>query len=93
MTPATIAEITIQRVSQWAQKVIDEHATPVLMLSVGHDHHSGTVVVSSCEETDDAELLLWLHGAQQLLTKKIAAEHMAHAKAATAVTGEEGTDA
>ncbi|GAI81422.1 unnamed protein product, partial [marine sediment metagenome] len=40
-----IETIGKERLDKWQQRLIDEHATPVILVGVGHDHRSGQVVV------------------------------------------------
>jgi hypothetical protein len=73
MTPETIARITTDRLTLWGQVAIEHHSTPVLMLSVGHDHHSRELNVHSTEKMSDLEVLLFLEGAAKVLSEKMAA--------------------
>jgi len=73
MTPENIERITLDRLCMWGQEAIEHHSTPVLMLSVGHDHHSRELNVHSTEEMSDLEVLLFLEGAAKVLAAKMAA--------------------
>jgi hypothetical protein len=60
MTRAQIGSINSKRLASWADKLTSAHATPQLLLGVGHDHVSGQVSVIVCEEitNDQIEALL-----------------------------------
>lgn len=53
MNTATIRRITDSRLTGWADLLAREHATPALLVGIGHDHKSGDVVVCVCEEVPD----------------------------------------
>lgn len=63
MNEAQISEICTERLGRWQKKLEGEHATPVLLMGVGHDHNKGKLVVVVTEDCDDAQLYLWLAGA------------------------------
>lgn len=63
MTRDQVAAINRDRLARWAEKLTREHATPVLLLGVGHDHTSGQVVLCTLEDLDDAKLAIFLRGA------------------------------
>lgn len=58
-----IKEICTKRLGRWQKKLEEKHATPVLLMGVGHDHNSGKLVVCCNEDCSDAQLSLWLAGA------------------------------
>ena len=58
-----INEICTERLGRWQKKLEGEHATPQLLLGVGHDHNKGKMVVVVTEDCDDDQLELWLAGA------------------------------
>ena len=60
MTDGDCDRITAQRLAGWRRMLTAEHATPALVLGVGHDHNSGTVVLCYTEDvsTDDLRKLL-----------------------------------
>lgn len=43
MTEVPVEQITRQRLKDWGNDCIRDHATPALLLAVGHDHVSGEV--------------------------------------------------
>jgi len=46
-------EITAERLAGWSKKLSAQHATPLLLVAVGHDHVSGQVVVCIPEGIDN----------------------------------------
>ena len=74
MTPETIALITTERLALWAQRAIEQHSTPVMMLSVGHDFHSGELNVHTTEEMTDVQVLEFLQGALRLVSDRVSAK-------------------
>ncbi len=45
-------EITASRLASWQKKLAAEHATPLLLVGIGHDHVSGQVVLCTPEGID-----------------------------------------
>jgi hypothetical protein len=57
-------QITNERLERWKAKMSASHATPLVLVGVGHDHLSGQLVVCTLEEPDLSnarvrELLVW----------------------------------
>jgi len=71
MDSSEIKAICDERLGKWTQRLVDEHATPVIVVGVGHDHRNGALVVITLEEMDDQQLLLFLHGAAEHLEKRV----------------------
>lgn len=46
-----IAQINTDRLAGWHATLVDKHATPALVLGVGHDHASGTLHLCMTEDT------------------------------------------
>lgn len=67
----TILDITTNRLALWGCSAVDLHSTPVLMLSVGHDHKQGVLTLHTTEEMDDAEAMAFLQGAVRVLATRI----------------------
>lgn len=65
-----IETICRERLAGWQKRLVEEHATPVLLVSVGHDHKKGQVVLSTTEEMSDEEVMLFLQGALNVLAFK-----------------------
>jgi hypothetical protein len=63
--PVPVEQITKDRLDKWAQRLSESHATPMMLLGVGHDQHKGTLVVCTLEEEelDNAMLCGFLRAA------------------------------
>ncbi len=46
-----------EQMNRWRRRAVEAHATPVLMLSVGHDQHSGALGVHITEDLPDDQLV------------------------------------
>lgn len=46
-----IRDICNERLSGWVQRAVQIHATPMLLITVGHDHNSGELHVFVPEDT------------------------------------------
>lgn len=55
-----IKSITKQRLHSWGELMIENHATPMLALGVGHDHNSGQVRVFVTEDRSKEEIVALL---------------------------------
>ena len=71
MDNGEINAICDERLGRWTQRLVGEHATPVLLVGVGHDHKEGAVVLCTLEDMSDVELLLFLRGAAHNLAAQI----------------------
>lgn len=67
MTDDQINAICTERLGRWQKGLIEQHATPVLLVSVGHDEKKGQIVLSTTEEMQYEEIILFLEGALNLL--------------------------
>ncbi len=63
--------INDERLGRWKNQLNRRHATPIVLVGVGHDHNSGEVTVLCTEERTDDELITLLEGAAQKLRNKI----------------------
>jgi len=63
MNNTQIDSISKQRLYSWKEKLNAEHATPVLLLGVGHDHNNGKIVICVTEDRSDQEIILFLEKA------------------------------
>lgn len=70
-----INKINVGRLSRWKDRLNDTHATPVLMIGVGHDHYNGKVILCTTEDLTDSELLLFMQDACRQLEQKIIANN------------------
>ncbi|HEV8639400.1 MAG TPA: hypothetical protein VG370_34765 [Chloroflexota bacterium] len=52
-----VEAITRERLGRWARDCVRHHATPLVLVAVGHDERSGTVYVCRTEDgPSDAEI-------------------------------------
>ena len=47
-----VQAITIERLKEWGRDCMEDHATPALMLAIGHDEHQGEIHVYVPEDVD-----------------------------------------
>lgn len=57
-----IVAISTERVGRWVAKAVTRHHTPILMVSCGHDHAAGDVLISTCDDVTDEQLIHMLRG-------------------------------
>ena len=50
MTSSQCQEIGEERVASWVVKFVEEHATPFVMVGIGHDHKSGNIVLVTVDD-------------------------------------------
>lgn len=62
MTEVRIRSITTERLVRWTEKLIAQHATPALLLGIGHDHNSGQLVLCCTEDISDEDLRKLVRG-------------------------------
>lgn len=67
-----INKINVERLTRWKDRLNEQHATPVILLGVGHDHKVGQCVILATEERTDAEILLFLREAVRLAEQQFA---------------------
>jgi hypothetical protein len=66
-----VAVISYGRISEWLGYCIRDHATPVVLLAVGHDEASGELHVYRPEDgLSDRDLAHLLHAAQVALQER-----------------------
>jgi hypothetical protein len=56
MTAEKIREICRNRIELWIEELVKAHATPALLLGVGHDHARGEIALICVENLSDQEL-------------------------------------
>ena len=71
MDSKEVKAICDERLGRWTDRLVGEHATPVLLVGVGHDHKEGALVVLTLEDMDDMELLLFLRAAVHKLEAQV----------------------
>ena len=67
--PVDVKRITDERLQGWAKQLVNVHATPVLLLGVGHDHVSGQVHIVVTENMTPAQIRAFLKAALRDLDK------------------------
>lgn len=70
-----INKINVERLSRWKNKLNESHATPVVLVSVGHDHNNGKVVICTTEETTDTQILLFMKEAVRQIEQSVSAKN------------------
>ncbi len=60
MDRQAIEAINADRLGGWALHLIDHHATPALLIGIGHDHMSGDLQLCVTEATPMAVVRGWL---------------------------------
>lgn len=66
-----IHAINVERLSRWKDQLVNHHSTPLLLLGIGHDDQCGELHVCVTEDLTNAELLLFLKRAVQLVELQI----------------------
>ena len=69
MTPERVAHINAERLSSWANILLQHHATPAVLIGIGHDDRSGEIRIITCEELPDDFVLQMLRFAIAQLEK------------------------
>lgn len=67
MNKEQIIKIGDDRLGRWKERLASEHATPVILLGVTHDHNSGKIVLCTLEEMGNFEIRLFIKDALTLL--------------------------
>ncbi len=60
MDRQTIEDIIADRLGGWALHLVDHHATPALLIGIGHDHMSGDLQLCVTENTPMVVVRAWL---------------------------------
>lgn len=60
MDTSMIEEICRDRVDRWIKRMVQDHATPIVLVAVGHDHHKGEMHVMTTEELDDETVAMFM---------------------------------
>lgn len=58
--PVDVTRITTERLESWRKQLIDAHATPVILLGVGHDHVTGQINVITTKGMTPAQIRIFL---------------------------------
>jgi hypothetical protein len=52
MSRVPVEAITNERLAKWIKHLGNEHATPLLLVGIGHDEKSGQVVICAVDEPE-----------------------------------------
>jgi hypothetical protein len=66
-----IDTICTERLNGWKKDLIADHATPIVLVGVGHDNKSGQIVVCTVKEMQDGEIIILLNSALDQLKKRL----------------------
>jgi len=47
-----VEQITAERLLRWSKRLSQAHATPILLVAVGHDEVSGQIVLCTLDEEE-----------------------------------------
>ena len=67
-----VEQITPELLKRWGKRLIALHATPLLIVAIGHDHVSGELTVLTCEDMCDRDLCTIFRGALAALERRCA---------------------
>lgn len=69
MERSEIEQINRERLEGWRRKLVESHATPILLVGVGHDEKKGLCVLCTTEEMTNEETTNFLLGAYNMLKR------------------------
>lgn len=52
MNKREIRKICRERLGKWTERMVEEHATPFILLGIGHDHKIGKRVICTVENEE-----------------------------------------
>ena len=68
MNDTRVREICKQRLGLWTDDLVGDHATPVLLLGIGHDDKKGNISICTVEEMERDKLIKFVaHALDRLL--------------------------
>lgn len=53
-------KITHERLGSWEKRLTESHATPILLVGVGHDHVNGQINICVTEDMPNAQIIAFL---------------------------------
>lgn len=62
MNDEEVRAICRERLALWTEHLVSDHATPILLIGVGHDKRSGEVVLCTTEGLSDRAISVFLRG-------------------------------
>lgn len=66
-----VKAINDERLGRWKNQMNRKHATPLLLVGVGHDHNNGDIVILTTEERTEQETLAIILGVATKLQEQI----------------------
>ena len=60
MNDDRIRQICKDRLAMWTDDLVGDHATPVLLLGVGHDDKKGNISICTVQEMDPDKITFFL---------------------------------
>ena len=65
MNREKVRSIGKERLDKWLDHLVNDHATPVLLMGLGHDHNLGNVSLCITENITNEQIELFLMGVLQ----------------------------
>jgi len=62
MPEVLVAQITRDRLEEWGKRLIEAHATPLILIGVGQDYKQGTSEVLAVGDLSDEDVQKFLSG-------------------------------
>lgn len=63
MNDERVREICVDRLALWTEDLVGDHATPAVLVGIGHDHRSGSISICTNQEVDRDRLIVLLASA------------------------------
>lgn len=60
MNDDRIRQICKDRLAMWTEDLVGDHATPLLLLGLGHDHKQGTISIHTNQEVKEDDMIAWI---------------------------------
>lgn len=71
MTSEEIREICNDRLGAWTKCLVEDHATPVILIGEGHDEELGKTVILLIKDLSDGEALAFLSSAARVFSRRV----------------------
>lgn len=71
MNREEIEAICRERLEGWQQHLVEEHATPIILVGMGHDERSGELVVCTTEGLAKEYIVALLEGGLRMLRRSL----------------------
>lgn len=63
MAKVEVKPINWERMNRWRERLNENESTPVVLVGVGHNQHTGRIFVLATEERTDEEIIIFLQAA------------------------------